>query len=168
MSDQVNNKTRLDRLSYLRWPIGIVLFFIVLAVFNVVLAFLAFRSNPALVDRSPYEKGMAYQKVIDQITRAADLQIKAEFNVGQARANGQRTVAISIKSHTPTLQVHGINARFYYPHTADFDSKLDFKQQSADRFEAEVPLPRSGLCFVEVVLDTSEGKAFIKDKLWLQ
>jgi len=53
------------------WPVGIIVFFIFIALLNGFILYLSLQNDRVLVEDSPYEKGIEFQKEIDEQSEAS-------------------------------------------------------------------------------------------------
>jgi nitrogen fixation protein FixH len=165
--DQASNRTFQEKLEYYRWPIGIVSFFLLLTVVNGRLAWIAFNNTQDQIESAPYEKGVQYQKVIDQLTYAKTLKVRADLTTGDF-ADGQREIQLTFSNTLESSLIENVQVKFYYPQTGKYDSSVLLTKLGPSTFVAKANLPLSGLCLVDILIETTEGKsALLKEKLWI-
>ncbi len=95
-----SSMTRRDRLI----PWYFVLFFAVVIAVNVVFVTLALRSQPGVITDHAYEKGLAYNKVVDAASAQAALGWQGEISVAEgAGLTRQVTLTLKDKQHKPLV-----------------------------------------------------------------
>lgn len=76
------------------WPLSIVAFFIVLALINVVVVYLALHSKSEYLETSPYEKGLAFDRVIEQRLAAKKSGFEPRYEFGAIETDGLREIRL--------------------------------------------------------------------------
>lgn len=156
-------------LNYYSWPIAIVIFFVLLAAFNVYLAKQAFNNHPDNVTDSPYESGLKYQEIVDQLTLAKSLGLKANIDIGTVQVNGRRLISVSLHAADPgaLTQIKSVLVRAMRPSSASLDvqATLQKKDSSQQNFAGEIQIVTPGYYLLEVSIEMQQGLALLKDSL---
>lgn len=166
--DQANSQTLAQKISYYQWPIGIVLFFMLLAVLNGHLAWVALSNSQDIIEESPYEKGIQYQQVVDQLSLSKTLGLQVQVQASVPGEQGIRSVNFQFTGSQTLLNVKSVEVRFYYPQTGRYDTTVKSHEVVApNQFMLKATLPLQGLCFADILAQTPEGHALIKERIWL-
>lgn len=121
-------------------PWYFVLFFLVIALVDGVMVTLAVRTQPGIVTDHPYEKGLAYNRVVEAEAQQEQWGWHADI------ALQDHTLTVVLKDrHGAVLEPNAIVAHFTRPTQAgmDFDMTLT-------RGKAFVPFPANGLWEVRI------------------
>ena len=143
------------------WPAGIVLFFVVLAVFNAILLFLAYSRRPAAVVANPYEDSLNYEDVIKRERLTEQLGLTIALQASSVRADGNRDVALEVHSVAPAESWAQVSLTGQRP----ADQRLDTQQIALSRspdnpavWKGSLPLAAPGMWMFTVILRDNEGQ----------
>lgn len=118
------------------------IFFLIIAVVQGSILYLSITSDSGLIASQPYEEGLQYQNVINQLTNFKKLGWKTEVNVESG--GGLIELIISDKEGSPVLDVDFIaSLRRLAGDSADV--LLQFKQIEGGIYQADVSLLPRGL-----------------------
>ncbi len=150
------------------WPLAIIVFFVVVAIFNFVFVRLALNSSVPPISDHPYEDGLKYQGVIDAKNRSRALGLKTRYTFSDVDASGDRSVSVEIRDHneTPVKDAKITMRAFRFSEASmDFVATLteDSKAQPG-RYSAKLHLPRSGLWLFELNLSLAGTDYFLDSK----
>ncbi|MCB9030240.1 MAG: FixH family protein [Deltaproteobacteria bacterium] len=165
----MNNSSTLSKFQYYKWPLAIVLFFICLAIFHSFLLMTAFSKHPDAVDQAPYEKGIAYQQVIDKIENAYVWGLKTEISISSADPDNQREVSVNIlETKTPKLSIDKVTIRSFRANDSSLDQEKELNSVVGDygNYRQILNLPK-GLWIFEITIVTPQGEALVKKQKFL-
>ena len=143
------------------WGWAIVVFFVVLALGNSLLLFLAVSSNPGTLVENPYDEGLRFQGEIEarELFRAKGYTLALTPDL---TAKGKFSAKIRSESGAPVRGISG-NIRFVFPGDHEADRICEVKLVSDTQyFQCDVELPRPGLWIVDAEL--KEGTARISSR----
>lgn len=63
------------------WPVGIVVFFLIIAVMNGTLLYVALSTSTDYIEESPYEKSLTFQEVVEERQAAAEGKWTAKIDI---------------------------------------------------------------------------------------
>ncbi len=154
-------------LAYYSWPIGIVIFFVVLALFNIYLVKLAVSNHPDLISASPYESGLKYQEVVGQLQRAKDFKLTSSLEFGVLGPDAKRPVTLFLHAQDDSSLkgVETVHLKAIRPSASAFDAQVDLSRVSGAElaYSAEIALARPGFYLFELSFETQSGLVLIKD-----
>ncbi len=131
-------------------PWYFVLFFLVIALVNGIMIWLAVTTQPGLVTDHPYEKGLAYNQVIDAETTQEALGWKAKIEFTGT------LLTVSLKdSAGQSIAVDAITAHFTRPTMQGLDFDAELRKIADNKWQAKVTLPRKGLW--EIRINATQG-----------
>lgn len=111
----------------MRWVVGIISFFVVVATVNGFVAYFAINGRSELIETQPYEKGLVYQSTIDELQRAHDAGLTLVFAARQAEDPKTRDLELQVLDQSGTrledATLH-VDARFLPASKYDFTSTL--------------------------------------------
>lgn len=139
------------------------MFFVLLFSINIIFLYLALNSHRGLIEKNPYEKGLAYQVQIDASERALKSGIQVEFSAGPANEKGIRKTEVRVlSSDTSPLQGVEVSLEAKRPSVAGYDvsTKLLEKETTPGTYEADLILPYSGLWLVSLRVE-QEGVTYL-------
>ncbi len=150
-------------LTYYRWPAGIILFFVALAVFNFWFVSLAFHQHAELMESNPYEKGLDYQKVIDAAQLKEDLGWKSITTISTADANDERRITLQIrnKEGSPVSGV-SVDVLAISPSNSSQDLKLRLVADptTPGTYSAQAKLRKGAWIFQFMIKENGQSVAF--------
>lgn len=104
------------------WPVGIIVFFIFIALINGFILYLSLQNDRVLVEDSPYEKGIEFQKEIDEQSEASKQSLSLIQTVN--KENKELEVRLVKNSTSPVL-----NARIIASFMKASESKKDMQRE---------------------------------------
>ncbi|MCB1531154.1 MAG: FixH family protein [Rhodospirillales bacterium] len=123
-----------------KWiPWYFVLVFLVVVCVNGFFVYTAVTTHTGLVTKSPYEKGLSYNKKIAEARRQENLSLKQDVSFEAGRLRWQ----LRDKQGRPILKVKA-NARFVRPVQEGYDFSLPLQEKGSGLYEAVVDFPLSG------------------------
>ena len=144
------------------WVIGIVSFFILLAVAQSFLVYQAFHTNNGVIVDNPYEKALLYQETLDSLQRASTLGWSANYRFPFDQvANGSLIELQLLDSSGSALSEANVEISAFYPAdgSLDFGALLRENQAEPGVYLSQQKLPKSGLWLftVRVTHQDNEG-----------
>ena len=138
------------------WPIAIVLFFLVLALANGYVAYVAQRSSVSRVDDHPYERGLQYEREIQAANRFRERGWRVTTTVtGEAVG---RVLLVDIGTDAGAiltgLTVHG---KLLHARDSGLDRTLILTEAAPGRYAASIG-EATGVWFLELVLVDGAGE----------
>ena len=147
------------------WPIGIVLFFIFIAVTNISFVVLAYRTAPGAIEENSYEKGLVYETEIARLRAAEGLSWAPEIVFSEQDEFGFRTVFVSIGE---LLEGDiGIKIDFICPSEAPLDIRGVVMEPDGRRYRSRVHLPKDGLWFIRLLVEAGEKDFGWRERVFL-
>lgn len=148
------NKTFFSKGLY--WPWGIVAFFVVLALADVLIVYYAFSRHPDRTTSNAYDDATHYESVVEELSRAKSWGLKAELSA----------LAISGSEHTLNLHLMAaqpgdlVKAHLRHSQYADSDRFVEFSSTTnPEQLLAVVDLPRTGNWEAEITVMRRESQA---------
>ena len=136
------------------WPLGIILTFVTLAIFDGVIVFKAISSDTGSVERNPYEAGLSYDKIIKGRTETQRAGVKAALKLSS------KGVTISLEKFPPnTLKT--VQVALIKPNDPAADRKFE-ATGTADAFELSTVGVAPGLWLTQTTV-TSLGRTYVFD-----
>ncbi len=135
----------------MRWAIGILSVFFVLIGVNTALVYFAITSEKGLIEDRPYEKGIAYQEVLDQLVRAEKSGLSPQIEVGVSSVDGRRLVQVSFSNAEGAI-ADGLNVSMLaqYPASADDDIETVLSENEPGDYSALIPMRPNGRWLVQL------------------
>ena len=134
-------------------PWYFVLFFAVIALVDGIMVTLALRTHTGIVTDHPYEKGLAYNAVVEQETRQEALgwqgNLTLEGNVLSFSLRDAKGVAISADR---------VRADITRPTQAGMDFSAPLSQSAEGAWQAALAFPEAGLWEVRVFAEHGENR----------
>lgn len=134
-----------DKRSY--WPAGIIIFFILLAIFNAVVVWLALKSKSIEIESNPYEAGLKYEDIIQAKNAAVKDNIQAVIDI--------KNEILSLELHNiSTSTIWDIEVRLTRPDNNKLDQLLTTSARGPV-FELPISRLKSGLWLTSVTVSAS-------------
>lgn len=151
-------------LSYYRWPIGIVGFLLFVICFDVWFISVAARQHAELIERNPYEKGLAYQQVIDAAERKDALGWRSVTELA-AQADGTTLITLRL-SDRAGLPLNGGKVALIAirPSDSTKDLRLALVPAEAGAYSTAAPL-QSGLWLFQYVVEQGESNVAFREQV---
>jgi nitrogen fixation protein FixH len=128
-----------------RWiPLAFVGFFAVVLLANALMIWLAFATWTGLKTENAYQKGLAYNRTLDQAAAQAALGWAVELELAQ---EGERTLALDLVlqgRHGDLIEDAEVSAAFVRPTHEGFDQIVAIPHRYGGEYEAEILLPLAG------------------------
>ncbi|MCB0311337.1 MAG: FixH family protein [Bdellovibrionales bacterium] len=157
------------KISYYRWPIGIVLFFIALAIFNAFLAYLAYSGRRDRVVENPYEVGLKYEETIRSKALWNSLGLRLESSFGSPDESGLRTVNLVITPENRELDLpSSLLIEIERPSDARYDRSSRLTLMGDGVFQGSLDMPLDGLWKMTVRIKFAEQEAVFQEQVLLQ
>ncbi len=115
-----------------------VLFFGVIVVVNMVFLYMAIKTQPGVVAKNTYEKGLAYDELIDK----AKSQPKIKQDVSYS--NGVLRWSLVDEDGTPLVNA-AVNVKIIRPVQNGYDFDIKLEHSGGGIYEVELSLPLKGL-----------------------
>ncbi len=139
------------------WPVAIVLFFIILAIGNGVVVYLAQSSKVSRIDDHPYERGLAYEEEL----QAGNRFRRQGWSIATEVVKGaERLLQISLRDRSD-LPVQGMRVQGKLLHARDSlqDRVLEIRETTPGNYTAPID-GSEGTWFLDLVLSSSDGTTF--------
>lgn len=151
-----------------RFMVIIIGFFLVVFAVNGVFMYKAFQTHPGVETENAYERGLAYNALLERAEAAEDLGWA--YNLEAAR--GAETTAISIQivdaGATP-LQGLDVKGKAFWPVKEGHDLVFDLAEVTPGVYIAEVPLEFKGQWdFRFIIMQNDEPKGHYTERVLLQ
>lgn len=122
-----------------KWiPIAFVAFFATIALLDGIFVYLAVTTQTGVVTERPYEKGLAYNEVLQAAKSRPDLQEKAEYK------DGVLSWSLKDESGKPITNAT-VTALLKRPVQDGYDFDITLSHKGNGVYEAEVNTPMKGL-----------------------
>ena len=148
------NKTFFAKGLY--WPWGIVVFFVVLALADVLIVYYAFSRHPDRTTTNAYDDATRYESVVEELSRAKAWGLRAELSL----------LNIPAEEHKLSLHLEAaksgdrISAHLRHAQYADADRVVEFNTSpDPEKFLASVDLPRPGNWQAEITVTRNNQRA---------
>jgi len=144
-----------------RWiPWYFVIFFVVLALALTPMCIIAFRTNTGTVTENAYEKGLAYNKLIEAAARQQALGWHSELSLLSSSQPDEVNVVFVLKDNSGKgLDDASVNFWLVRPTQDGMDQTTLMKTQTGGRYTASLKLPAHGLWEARIAV-TAEGKNY--------
>lgn len=120
-------------------------FFLVFATVDIIFVYLATSSNPGTVTDEAYEKGLAYNKIIEEAQAQNKLGWKHHLNIKMDIDNKRRVVLRMRKANHGFLSYAGAAIRFFRPVEKGVDFDVTLKETRPGTYLALVEFPEPGI-----------------------
>lgn len=128
-----------------RWvPYAFVAFFGVVLLANALMIWIAFATWTGLQTQNAYQKGLAYNRTLDEAAAQAALGWEVDLALAQAEA---RTLALELALEGPygdLIEDAAVSAAFVRPTHEGHDRVVTIPHRYGGEYEAEVELPLAG------------------------
>jgi nitrogen fixation protein FixH len=142
-----------------KWiPWYFVAFFITLVLVLVPMCIIAVRTNSGVVTENAYEKGLAYNKVIQASEQQNALKWHGDLTLIPDKENVEANYMLTDANNAP-LNDAKVMLWLVRPTQSGMDQKIGLNPQSHGHYEAMLPLPAPGLWEVRVSA-TVQGQNF--------
>lgn len=147
----------------MRWIIGIISFFVVVAGVNALLVYFAISSEKGLIEDRPYERGLQYQAVIDRLSNAKQSGLLPQVSIGVRDDKNQRRVEVSVNDQNGK-PVSGLKVQFLarYPASSNDDARSELIENAPGEYAAVMPLRPGGRWLVELSVLRSDEELLWK------
>ncbi|MCB0340528.1 MAG: FixH family protein [Bdellovibrionales bacterium] len=145
-------------ISFYRWPLSIVAFFILLTIYHIWLATTAFNQRPAKVTEHPYLESLQYESRIQEINTAKEISLSVAIEVAPSHRSMSLSFASS-GSYTPQ-DISSVDLYITKPNTTKLDQTILLTQDDTklDRFYANGIFP-PGLYSLQIRVTFKNGKS---------
>lgn len=131
-------------------PWYFVLFFVVLAIVDGIMVTLAVTTQTGLVTDHPYEKGLAYNQVVE----ASDSQEKLHWKGSiDHRVTGHNAISLEFSlqnANNHPIKTSSVTANIVRPTSAHNDFTIPLQQSSPGRTTAQIDFPQGGLWEIRI------------------
>lgn len=124
---------------------------------------LALSTFDGVVSKTPYETGLAYDRVVE----ASNRQDALGWTVSARLSGGNRLVVIARDSADQPVSINSIAVRLQRPTTDRYDRVLTLRQTAPGRFEAPVSLPLAGAWDAILIAQSPHGPYHVRRRLLL-
>ena len=115
-----------------------VLFFGVIVVVNIIFLYMALSTQPGVVAKNTYEKGLAYDELIDKAKSQPDIKQDVSYD--------GKVLRWSLVDEGGEALIDAIvNVKIIRPVQNGYDFELKLEHSGGGIYEAELPLPLKGL-----------------------
>jgi len=148
------------------WPIGIVLFFVLLTLFNIYFFIIAQDGKSVNFDQSPYESGIAYQEIIDAEANLKSLGFEPKLSVSRTD-NGNFSIKFYLAGDPKPNRFSSVSLSAIRPSDKQLDTKaeLNFKEGA---YQCSLRLGASGLWYFKVSAKDESKSYFFESKELIQ
>ncbi len=115
-----------------------ILFFGVIVVVNAIFAYMAISTQTGVVTKNSYEKGLAYNELLEKAKLQPKLSQKLSYNDGVLRW------ALADEGGAPLVDAV-VNAKIIRPVQDGYDFNIELNHNGGGIYEAELSLPLKGL-----------------------
>lgn len=153
-----------------RWiPWTFVAGFVVVVAVNAIMVQIALSSFSGLATRTPYERGLAYNRVLDEAERQAALGWRIEVNfasAGRESRAGRLEVTVRDAQGMPLddLRVHAVLTR---PVERIEPLELMIPAAGGSRYESRVNVPLSGQWDAQMTLERGGDRVELRRRLFV-
>ncbi len=141
------------------WPLAIILFFVVVFIVNAIFIHLAQSSWNGVVTENHYEKGLAYNQVIEAQRRQEALGWRGRLIENQSTVvDGKRSLifVLTDRSGQPVRQGL-VTGRLQRPIRSDHDRSFLMNEIEPGRYQAKLAFPLPGAWDVKIEAKTADG-----------
>jgi nitrogen fixation protein FixH len=141
-----------------RWiPWYFIAFFIALTAILVPMCVIAVRTNSGVVTENAYEKGLAYNKVIEAEKRQNALSWRSDLTILPLPDHHARVLFTLADTGGHPINSAKATAWFVRPTQAGQDQSAQLQFKTRGTYEAELALPASGLWDVRISATVSDN-----------
>ncbi|MBL0317984.1 MAG: FixH family protein [Alphaproteobacteria bacterium] len=149
-------------------PWYFVMFFIIVVAVNSVMVTLAIRTSTGLVTDHPYEKGVAYNQVLNAIRHQKELGWKGVISY-QSKIPQQGTLTFALTDAQGTfLHAQKISLHISRPVKDGFDFDQTMLLSERSTYEANVTFPQPGLWEARVIAYSDGNEVQYTQRLVIQ
>ncbi|MEO5345792.1 MAG: FixH family protein [Magnetococcus sp. YQC-9] len=139
------------------WPTAIVLFFMVVFVVNILFVRLSLNSWTGLVTEGAYDKGLAYNKVIQAREAQETLGWRVTLDDAALRVGSESRLRLAIvdKQGAPVIGAR-VNGRLVRPVQQGYDRDFIMQEAQPGAYEVGLSIPMPGIWELQVSVDKAE------------
>ena len=151
----------------MRWPVGIVCFFLLIAAVNGYIVFKAFTSNNGLIEDNPYERGIAYQAEINRMQAAESAGWRPEIRFPEIENSPDRYLELHAPDTIPMEKLQ-IRISLKRPNDPRLDIPLQEIRYDKERaaFAKRLRLA-NGLWLMRVEIDLGKKELLWRERVWV-
>lgn len=150
-------------LAYYRWPFAIVGLFFFTLLGGAITLWLALSSRSELIHPSPYERGLAFQEVIDARNVAASEGWKLQSSFDSDSA--ELVVRLSGRDGAPIVNARlFVRAAFPASSAHDWEAALTEDPENPGRYVRKMTEIRAGLWLMEYEIEVAGRKGLMSEK----
>lgn len=165
----MNNQSLIELISYYRWPITIIAFFIALIIFNSYLMITALSRQPELVETQPYEKGLHYQDKINKFENAINWGLNIKLQISDPMSEDRREIRVNVSSnHFGDQSPQRVKVKATRSNDSKLDQEVDLSPIDGEvgSYGSVLILP-PGLWQFEIYVERRGQEGLIKKQLLL-
>lgn len=137
-------------------PWYFVAFFVVVAIIDGTFAIIAVRTHTGIVTSNPYERGLAYNNILQAAEKQHSLGLIGNINFIQTTGNSG-SINFTLKNDTGTISPDNVTATIFRPTQSGMDFNIKLTSQAPGVFTANITFPKQGLWEIRIHADLGDN-----------
>ncbi|MCB0333453.1 MAG: FixH family protein [Bdellovibrionales bacterium] len=152
-------------LSYYAWPMAIIGALLSVGIAGTITIRMALDAKTDLIDESPYDQGIAYQGVIDELSRGKSLNLLQGFEV--IKVDSGYMANLSISQTTPPFSQVLLQGAFPPDSALDTSATLMLPSENAQEVQGPINISKPGLWLFTIIFERDGERARYERRIFV-
>ncbi len=152
-------------LSYYAWPLAVIGALASVGIAGTITIMLALDAKTDLIAQSPYEAGIAYQGVIDELTKGKELKLLKSFGITKGESG--YTANLDLSPVDPPFTKVILEGAFPPDSSLDTSVSLNLPSEGAQTIQGPISIAKPGLWLFTVTFERGEERARYERRIFV-